>query len=88
MKMKSSVKDCHLRLNDLESFHSIISACLYLQVDEIVNVGSSAGFKSKFPLDDDENIPLKGPSAGSSRMLKMFLTDGRQQVSKSDYTNF
>jgi hypothetical protein len=47
-------------------------------------VGSSAGFKSNFPADDDENIPMKGPSAGSSRMLKMFLTDGRQQVSTSD----
>ena len=43
-------------------------------------MGSSAGFKSNFPVDDNENIPLKGPSAGSSRMLKMFLTDGKQQV--------
>ena len=43
-------------------------------------MGSSAGFKSNFPVDDDESIPVKGPSAGSSRMLKMFLTDGRQQV--------
>lgn len=44
-----------------------------------MNVGSSAAFSKSFS-DDEESVPIRGPPAGNTRMLKLFLTDGRQQV--------
>lgn len=52
----------------------------FQQVDEIVNVGSSAAFRSNLTANDEEKELLRGPTAGNTRMLKLYLTDGRQQV--------
>eukprot|EP00596_Hydrurales_sp_CCMP1899_P009093 CAMPEP_0119048500 /NCGR_PEP_ID=MMETSP1177-20130426/59253_1 /TAXON_ID=2985 /ORGANISM="Ochromonas sp, Strain CCMP1899" /LENGTH=173 /DNA_ID=CAMNT_0007024477 /DNA_START=45 /DNA_END=562 /DNA_ORIENTATION=+ len=56
---------------------SSTDSILVLQVDEIVNIGSSA---NRNTADDDDEVVIKAPAAGSSRMLKLYLTDGIQKI--------
>lgn len=52
----------------------------FVQIDELINVGSSAAFQNNYSAEDQQSEETKGPAAGNSRMLKVFLTDGIQQV--------
>lgn len=53
----------------------------FAQIDELINVGSSAAFQNNHSAEDQQSEETKGPAAGNSRMLKIFMTDGIQQVS-------
>ena len=80
--------DCPLGsiLQSLEKSHAslpastpyIISTPLILQIDEIVNVGSSVRSQEEGK-EKDEGVLRE--RAGSSRFLKLHLTDGNSDVS-------
>jgi hypothetical protein len=74
-----------LPLNAQNIQSGMLSSCdslLFLQVDEIVNIGNSASFKNN---EEEGAGPVAGPAPGNSRMLKLYLTDGRQQIVGLEY---